>query len=169
MKILYTTGLFPNEESAGEAVRALVEEGFAPADISVVTADQAGAHAVELEHKTGAIVGGKAGGALGAALGAAGATLVAVGAVAAPGIGLLASGPLVAALQGAATGAAGGGLIGALAGLAFWEEDVTIPDRLKEGVILVGVPASEQRSEAAERHLRQCGAERVYRGKPATG
>ncbi|NNL85063.1 MAG: hypothetical protein HKP27_05395 [Myxococcales bacterium] len=166
MKQRYITGLFPNEEAAGAAVRSLIEESFSPSEIGVLCATQAGAHPVELEHKTGAATGAAAGGVLGATLGGVGAALVAVGAVAAPGIGLVAAGPLVAALEGALAGAAGGGFLGTLAGLGFWEEDVSIPDRLKEGAILVGVTATGERKRAAERTLRKAGAQRIYSGDP---
>ena len=58
--------------------------------------------------------GAATGAALGGLFGAIVAGLAAIGSITVPGVGLLASGPIVAALAGGGAGAAVGGLTGAL-------------------------------------------------------
>lgn len=97
----------------------------------------------------GASLGAVAGGIIGGIA----AGLAAVGSIAVPGIGLLAAGPIVAALAGGGAGAAVGGLTGALVGLGFPEMDAKFyEDKLKSGHILVTVNTvnDEQSSQVTD-------------------
>src|SRR6266850_2097282 len=71
--------------------------------------------------------------------------LAGVGMLALPGIGpLLAAGPIVAALSGAAVGGTVGGLAGGLTGLGFSDDEVNrYLGRIKEGHALVAVHSDD--------------------------
>jgi len=150
------TALFRHGEAAREGVDALIEASFPSDSISVLMKEHSEVTQIDVEQKTGAPVGMTVGGAIGAALG-----LTAV--VALPG--LLAAGPVLAALQGmsaVATGAAGGSFIGAYQGLGWWKIEADIPVRaIDEGAILVGVSVPEGRREEAMEVLRDAGADLV--------
>jgi hypothetical protein len=156
------TGTYEEAESANRAVQALIEAEFDADDISVVIADRIGVHPVEVSHDSGVGGGAKIGAALGAALGAIGATLVSTGLVAAPGLGVWAAGPLLAALRGAVAGGSAGAAFGAAAGLGVWKESAHLhAEDLQGGSVLIGVHADGPRVEKARAVLRGCGAVRI--------
>jgi hypothetical protein len=156
------TGTYADAEKATQAIEALLEADFDVDEISVVVADKLGVHEVPVEHDTGVAEGVTMGGALGAALGAIGATLVATGILAAPGLHVLATGPLLAALRGAVAGLGAGGLVGALAGLGFWKDAAHLhAEDVREGAVLIGVHAEGARIENARELFRRTRATRV--------
>lgn len=158
----HVTGIFSDAEAAEAAVRALIEEHFDTDDISVVVTDAVGSHEEELEHDTGVAEGAAAGAVLGGLLGALGVGLVATGVFVAPGLPLLAAGPLAAALKGAVVGAAVGLEVGALSGLGFWKDEAHIhAEALREGGIVVGVPAEHECADHARKVFREAGADAV--------
>jgi hypothetical protein len=156
------TGIYADAEKANRAVEELIEAEFDADDISVVVAEKSGEHQFPVEHDTGVAEGVTIGGALGAALGAVGATLVATGVLAAPGLRVLATGPLLAALRGAVAGLGAAGLVGALAGLGFWKEEAHLTAKdIRGGAVLVGVHAEGARLEKAREVFRRSGASPV--------
>jgi len=156
------TGTYADSEKANRAVDELIEAEFDADEISVVVADKQGGHQVMVEHDTGVAEGATAGAVVGGALGAIGATLVATGLVAAPGIAVWATGPVLGALRGAVGGAGFAGLVGALAGLGFWKEEANLhAEDLREGAVLIGVHAEGKRLEAARDIFRRTGATRI--------
>jgi len=158
----YVTGIFTDPRAAEAAVRELVDEHFEPDEISVVVTDREGTHEEEVEHDTGVAEGAVGGAALGGLLGAIGATLVATGIVAAPGLGVFAAGPLLLALRGAVAGAAVGLDVGALAGLSFWKDEAHVhADALKKGGIVVALPAEHEHADHARGVLSAAGAQEV--------
>jgi predicted O-methyltransferase YrrM len=95
-------------------------------------------------------------------LGALGATLVATEVIAAPGLVLFATGPVLAALRGALAGAAAGYEVGALAGLGIWKDEAHIhADALERGGIVVAVPAEHEHAEHARKVFAAAGADEV--------
>ena len=157
-------GIVNNREQAETALENLRAAGIAAEDISVLLPDKAGTKDFAHEHNTkapeGAIAGAGAGGAIGGTLG----LLAGIGALAIPGFGpLIAAGPLMAALSGAAAGAAVGGVAGALIGLGIPEiEAKRYEGKIKGGNVLIAVHVQgHQEDEAAERVLKQSGAEDV--------
>jgi len=158
----HVTGVFSNPRSADRAVRDLIESHFSADEISIVVADRQGAHEEVVEHDTGIAEGATGGAALGGVLGALGATLVATGIIAAPQLGIFATGPLLAALRGAVAGAAVGLEVGALAGLGFWKDESHIhAEALKKGGIIVAVPAEHEHAEHARKVFIEAGADEV--------
>jgi hypothetical protein len=154
----FVTGIFASSELAHQGFQRLVEASFDPHEISVVRVHGQDVHAIPVDHKSGVPVGVTTGAALGGGLGLAGA--IAIGGPV--GFGFLASGPIFAALQGAVLGAAGGGLLGALAGLAFWWDEPDLETELRRGAVFLGVIAEGVRARAARGALLAAGASRIY-------
>jgi hypothetical protein len=158
----HVTGIFSDPERAELAVRKLIETHFASDEISIVVADRDGSHEEVVEHDTGVAEGATGGVALGGVLGALGATLIATGVVAAPGMSVFAVGPLLAALKGSVAGAAVGLEVGALAGLGFWTDEAHIhAAALKKGGIVVAVPADHHHADEARKVFVESGADAV--------
>ena len=132
-----------SEAQAARIVDNLVNSGFSPNDISVLFPDKGSTHEFSHEKNTkapeGAVAGASTGGLLGGGLG----LLAGIGALAIPGVGpLIAAGPLLAALSGAAVGASVGGIAGGLIGLGIPElEAKRFENRITEGNILISVHA----------------------------
>jgi hypothetical protein len=159
----HVTGIFSDPKSAERAVQDLIDSHFSPEEISIVVADRQGEHAEPIEHDTGIAEGAGAGAALGGALGALGATLVATGVIVIePAVALFATGPLLAALKGAAAGGAVGLEVGALAGLGFWKDEAHIhAEALKQGGVVVAVPAEHAHAEHARKVFAEAEADEV--------
>jgi hypothetical protein len=157
------SGLYSDQDTAAEAVKALVAAGFKPRDISVVVATRERHHELPAEHKIHIVSGTTIGAGIGAALGAVGLTLGAVGVIA-PGVGLLAAGPLFSIIKGAYAGAVVGGLIGSFAGVGYLQDEAEIHAALIQGgAVLVAVHHLQGSAiEAAEKLLEQTGADRIW-------
>lgn len=126
--------VYDNFETADLVIRALVADGFERSDIGVAANNVSGAynHLVidsTPDMKTDNDVSGSEGGGFGAVVGGITGAVVALTAIAIPGIGpIIAAGPLVA-LLGGATGAVVGGAVGAVTGsIAASLIDLGIPD-----------------------------------------
>jgi hypothetical protein len=134
-------GIYSDTAQAESAVNALINDGFASQDISVLMPDRQStrefAHHKDTKAPEGATAGATTGGVLGGALG----VLVGLGSLAIPGVGpLIAAGPLVAGLAGLGAGGAVGGIIGALIGMGIPEfEAKRYAGRVKDGGILLSV------------------------------
>ena len=147
-------GIAKNEEQATRIVNALKEAGFSSDDVSVLLPDRAGSRDFAHEHHTkapeGAAAGAVAGGVMAGVLG----WLAGIGSLAIPGVGpLIAAGPIMAALSGAAAGGAVGTLAGALVGLGIPEyEAKQYEGKVKNGNILISVHTedSKERNIAKE-------------------
>lgn len=164
-------GIFTNREDAERALYKLEKEGYDPKDISIIMKDAG--YARKLARDTGATVvenvatGATTGGAIGALAG----LLVAAGVI--PGVGpLLIGGPLAAALglsgaaattvSGAATGALAGGLIGTLVSIGVSKEEAKFyQDRIREGGILIAIPAYSKEIEHVMNILEANGADQI--------
>lgn len=144
-------GVFADRDDVEDAIEELRDTGFEAKDISIVM--QNATEGRDLADDTGANVAG--GAATGATTGAVlGGLAGLVSAIAIPGLGaFFIGGPIAAALgltgasaatiSGATTGALAGGLIGGLMGLGLPREEAEYYEgRVKEGAILVAVPAS---------------------------
>lgn len=134
------TGLFKDPADASAAIEDLALGGVPIDKISVVASEHIGPEGFGVtEHShvgEGAAIGAGSGGAIGALV----AGFTAIGAVATGGVGLIAAGPLIAALAGAGAGAAVGGTVGGLVGLMVPGHEVDFYKKaLDEGCVLVGV------------------------------
>lgn len=164
------TGMFRDRDSAERAYQAMSGRGYTRDDINVMMSEEArkrhfsdDARQSELGTKAaeGAGVGAAVGGTLGAVVGVA----AAVGAIALPGIGLIALGPVAAGLAGAGAGGVTGGLVGALVGSGIPEDRAKQYETgLKQGGILMGVrPRSPEDADYFEREWKSYRGENIYR------
>lgn len=130
-------------EQAEVILLELKQAGFTNNDISALLPDRRGTKDFAHEHNTKAPEGATAGGIAGMGVGAALGWLAGVGALAIPGVGpLIAAGPIMAALSGAAVGTATGGVVGSLVGLGMPEFEAKRYDaKIREGNILISVHA----------------------------
>ena len=167
-------GLFRDRDSAQQAYNTLRARSYADADINVLMTDQTrkswypANHAdTELGRKAGtkAMAGASVGEAIGPAVGALAAVIATTAVIALPGVGLVAAGPLTAALAGAGAGALTGGLIGAL---GIPEGRARLYDEgLKRGGMVMGVtPRSDDDAGYFEREWRNSRGEHIYRKQP---
>lgn len=156
------TALFKQPRQAADAINDLEIKGILANDISIITSE-----AVDMESfgisegsklSEGAALGAVSGGVAVALL----AGLTAVGTVATGGVGLLASGPLVAALAGAGAGATLGTMIGGAIGAAIPEHEVKyFEDAIKEGSVLLGVKYNSDNKDVIKDILKANDADKI--------
>src|SRR6202044_793011 len=137
---------------------------FTDNDISALLPDKEGtqdfAHSNSTKAPEGAITGVGAGGVVGGVIG----FMASMGALAIPGVGpLIAAGPILAALSGAAVGATVGGIAGGLVGLGIPElEAKRYEGKIKAGNILLSVHTeNSDEIKRAEKIFEDAGAEDV--------
>lgn len=145
-------GLFPDRQSAEQAIVDLKTAGFDASKMGIVLRDHDASIAVAREQgipsTEGAVTGGLIGGSLGA-------ILVAVGALAIPGVGPFISGGVLATL----IGGTAGWLVGGLATLGIPEDEARYYEgEVQQGRALVTVDAGGRDEEARAIMLRD-GAE----------
>lgn len=156
------TGVFRSRGAAETAAISLEEAGVNRSDISVLMSDQTHGREFAVKSATKAPEGAATGAALGGVAGAIIAGLAAVGTIVLPGFGLIAAGPIVAALAGLGAGGAAGGLIGGLVGLGVPEHEAKfIHEEVKRGGILVGAYVHEDMAIQAREIMRNSGAAHV--------
>jgi hypothetical protein len=136
-------GTVRSRAQAELVVNRLKSAGFLATNISVLMADAEGAKEFAVDNKTKAPEGAAAGAGTGAVIGGGLGWLAGIGALAIPGVGpLIAAGPILAALSGAAVGGAVGGITGALVGLGIPEyEAKRYEGQIKGGRALIAVHA----------------------------
>jgi hypothetical protein len=158
---VFVTSIFHDRARAENAIDALIRAGFRREDLSLLMSSDTRNQHFGVVTGSKASEGAAAGAAAGGAIGALVLGLAAVGSIAVPGIGLLAAGPLVAALAGAGAGGATGTLVGALVGSGIPEYEAKLyGTRLEQGGILVGANAHDPRQvEVARTTLLNCGGE----------
>jgi len=129
--------------------------GFTPSDISILAPDRSGLRDLGTENSTKAPEGAAVGAGTGAILGGALGWLAGVGALAIPGLGpLIAAGPILATLSGAAVGGTVGGLTGALIGLGVPEyEAKQYEAKLRAGNILMCIHVDDSEEAGLVRQI----------------
>lgn len=164
-KDLVAFGIYPDRVSFEAGLEALRTAGFRSSDVSAVLPERDHttkdlAHEIHTKAPEGIATGAGAGAAIGGVLG----WLIGIGAIAIPGIGLLAAaGPIVAALAGAGAAGATGGLIGGLVGAGMPEiEAKRYAGRVREGGYLVSVHCDDREwAQRAKEVLETTGAHDV--------
>lgn len=142
-------GVFATEQDASNAIQELKTLGYVESDISVIGKNKDDLDYIQAETGTKAPEGVASGAATGGVVGGVTGLLAGLGALAIPGIGpIIAAGPIVATLTGAAVGAGAGGLVGGLIGLGISEEDAEeYNTAVDNGRILVLVEADNVEQE----------------------
>ncbi len=142
-------GLFHDNASAEQAVRALRDAGFAQDTIGVAVRERDAEGKMVADTDSGATAAGLVGGGL---LGGLVGYLLGIGALAIPGIGpIVAGGILASTLAGAAIGAGAGGLIGAMTSMGIPEEEAShFNTGFERGDTLVTVRAGNRVMQALQ-------------------
>lgn len=151
-------GVFDSKTEANAAVSKLLDTGFKKEDLSLIVSDNA-RHAIFSsptdDQASRTTDGGVAGALIGGALGELIAGLTVVGVVVVPGSGLLAVGPLVAAISGAGAGAIAGGVSGALISAGFAvDEAKRYEEEIRHGKAVIVVHTTDEMAQAARVALR---------------
>jgi hypothetical protein len=170
-------GIYSSRIGAEQGVRALLNSGFKPEDLSILLPDDSGPGKTGIEKGTKAPEGAAAGVGTGAVAGGilgffagTGSTLAAA-VIAIPGIGpFIAAGPLIAALAGAGIGGTVGAVTGALVGLGIPEyEAKRYEGRVTKGGILLSVHCNNAALvEKAKEVLKLAGAEDISSAQEAS-
>jgi hypothetical protein len=152
-------------------VDRLKTSGFSSNDISALFPEKGSTRDFAHKKSTKAPEGATAGAGTGVVVGGTLGWLAGIGALAIPGLGpLIAAGPIVAALSGAAVGGAVGGVAGALVGMGIPEyEAKRYEGKVKDGNILISVHAEDgDEIKRAKEIFEQAGAEDIATaGEPA--
>jgi hypothetical protein len=169
------TGLFRDRESAEQAYETLRTRGYGDQDVNLLLTDDTRKRwypddksDTTLGQKaagTKAMAGAGVGGAIGTTVGAVLAVVAATATVAIPGLGLLAAGPVAAALAGAGAGGVTGGIIGAMVGAGIPDDRARLYEQeLKRGGIVMGVtPRSDEDASFFEHEWRNARGTHIYR------
>jgi hypothetical protein len=150
-------GVYENMAAAEEAVRQLDKGGFPIKQISIIGQDLQSEKEVHGFITTGDVA--KSGAGTGAWMGGLFGLLIGAAFIWVPGFGpLMAAGPFAAALlggiEGAVAGAAGGGLLGTLAGWGVSKQHIVkYEEHLKGGKYLVIAHGSQAEVEKAKNIL----------------
>jgi hypothetical protein len=166
-------GIFESPVVANQAIASLLSSGLTKDDISLLMSDDAkkrfstdGKDSVNSAGKdtsdrtiVDSAIGASAGGILGGLL----AGLTTVGAVLIPGAQLLVVGPVVSILSGIGTGAAVGGLAGALSALGISAvESNRYEKEIKAGrAVVIAHTKNDQQTQEARSILAAEGADRI--------
>ena len=157
-------GIVETRDHGEGVIRELHKLGFASDQISALLPDKGSRgdviHETSTKAPEGAVIGGATLGAVGGALG----LLAGIGLLAIPGLGpFIAAGPILAALSGAAAGAALGGVGGALLGMGVPEIEAKVYEgKLRGGNVLIAIhcETSEEQTTARDA-LKRAGAHDV--------
>lgn len=146
----FVYAMYDHERSAERAVKGLLQNRVSYRDINVLLRDGNTVERAPLIYGTRMTSNAVTGGALGVLLGGVLATTGA--------LDMLASGSVLAALQGAAVGGIAGTLAGAVRGLGWWKTDAEFPEDFADrGDIMVGVNTSEHRLAEVQDLLEDAG------------
>lgn len=159
-EMMHVFGGFKTTQGAHVASERLVQAGIPKESIGVLMSDNARKHFATVEKHTKAPKGAAAGGIAGGVLGGIVAGLTSVAAIAIPGVGVLAAGPIVSILAGSGAGAAAGGALGGLIGLGMTEHEVKhYSDVLRsDGVLVVISTRDRKQRDLARKVLDEAGA-----------
>lgn len=155
-------GLFSQTTHAAAAVSLLEMQGVDGSQINLVASDSFDKDSFSISVNSKLPEGVALGATTGAAVTALVAGLTGVGAVVSGGLGLVVSGPVVAALAGAGAGAAGGSVIGGLVGASFPEHEVKyMEDAIEKGSVLVGVEYNAETKDLIKETFEQCHVDKI--------
>ena len=152
------------DNQAAKVVNDLKDAGFTRDDISVLMHNHAGTKDFAVDNQTKAPEGTAVGAGTGALLGGGLGWLAGIGALAIPGLGpLIAAGPIMAALTGAAVGGTVGGLSGALIGMGIPEYEAKhYEGKVKGGHALISVHSeNSDETDRAKAIFEAAGAENI--------
>lgn len=153
-------GEFSDPREASEAYYWLRERGYESREVNLMMSDAA---LEEFNTYLKDVSGNGTNTISGLAIGAAiGATVAGIMSVAVPGVGLVFSGPLFAALGGAGAGTITGGLIGGMMDLSIPESQATAYEQtIGEGGVILAVVPHEGDQEVIREYLERVSSKDV--------
>ena len=157
-------GIYPDRTTVSDAINVLQKAAYRATDISVMSSDNQGSKDFAHQKRSKALEGAATGAAVGAVVGAALAWFVSIQTVPIAGSGpLVAAGPVLVALAGAAAGGALGWIVGFLAGLSLSEYVAKrYAGRNRLGGILLSVHCdSREWCDRAKKTLKDTGARNI--------
>ena len=158
-------GLVKNVATASRVVNDLRTAGLSEREVSVLMSDKKGAESFAIDNDTKAPEGAATGAGTGALLGGGLGWLAGIGALAIPGLGpLIAAGPIMAALGGAAVGGALGGATGGLIGLGIPEYEAKVyGERITQGHVLISAhTVTEAQRDRVQEIFKSAGVNDVH-------
>jgi len=157
------TGLFETPSQAAAAVRTLETRGVPENEISIIAGEDFKKESFAVDSHSKLPEGVALGAGTGGAIGALAVGLTAVGTLATGGAGLIAAGPIVAALAGAGAGATAGAITGGAIGAAIPEHEIKhYEDAIQRGSVLVGVHCQEEETrDLAKQCFQDCDAKKI--------
>lgn len=159
----HVTATFKTRGAAEDAVTRLIDGGFFQEDISLLVTDSTRNSAFVLKEGTKSQEYEATGAEAGGAFGAIAALLISASIIPTAGASLVAIGPLAATLVGLGAGGLAGGIIGGLVGMGVPEHEAKLHETsLKDGSILLAV-ATENNDETklAEKILKSADSVKV--------
>lgn len=150
-----------DQEHARKAVEMLIQASFTPDDIHVHARHPKVHDELPIRHRTRMPIFALIGALLGLAGGAFVGALVANGAISPLGPDLGVRGVVLPIVSGILVGIGMGAAWGAIAGMAFWREELNVPKAAQNGSIDIAVQAGSKRAAKARRILRDAGATEV--------
>jgi hypothetical protein len=161
----HITAIYETRDSAVKTINQLNEMGYDQDHIAMLVAENSwfGDRDIKIEEGNKAVEGAAVGASVGGAAGAIAGSLTAVGAIAATGgVGLIAAGPIVAALAGAGAAGTAGGIVGGLVGMGFPEVEAKFVDEhLGKGHVMIDVQTTDEKADHLKAFLEKSSAERV--------
>jgi len=156
------SAIFKSYEQSSAAIVELEDAGITAEQISLVMTDEARGKHFTLRKDNKADEGVAAGASLGGMLGAIAGLVAGAGALVIPGLNLVVTGTIVAALAGLGAGAATGGIIGGLVGAGIPEHEAKIYDKeIRAGNVLVAVDTkTSEQTDAVKEIFDSYGADR---------
>ena len=142
------TATFKDRASSEAALRSLENIGVRSEQVSLVMTDETRHNHFKLDEDTKADEGAISGAALGGIAGALLSMLTTAGAMAIPGLNLVVTGPLVAALASLGAGALAGGVVGGLIGAGIPEHEAKLYEKeIRNGGVLLAVQALDDQQK----------------------
>ena len=142
------TATFKDRVSSEAALRSLENIGVRSEQVSLVMTDETRHNHFKLDEDSKADEGAISGAALGGIAGALLSVLTTAGAMAIPGLNLVVTGPLVAALASLGAGALAGGVVGGLIGAGIPEHEAKLYEKeIRNGGVLLAVEAHDDQQK----------------------
>lgn len=138
------TATFKDRYTAESALAELESAGIAESQISLIVSDSTRGRHFSIVEKTKIGEGTATGATIGGLVGAMWAALASASVLVIPGLNLVVTGTLVAALAGLGAGAATGGFVGALVGAGIPEHEARLYEKeVARGSVLIAVEARD--------------------------
>jgi uncharacterized membrane protein len=157
------TAVFEARVQAENALRKLEQLGLTRDDVTLLVSEDARKRHFTIEKGSKAEEGAVAGASIGGLAGALFMAMTTTGAMAIPGLNIIASGALIGGLAGLGAGAATGGLVGTLVGLGVPEHEAKLyEDSINKGAILLAVEVrDDMRAKKVKEALKETRAQSI--------